>query len=185
MIQDYDFAILDWMQDALRSDFLDFLMPKITLIGEHGIFYIAVGILLVFFRRYRRAGITILSGLTIGYVLVNLIVKNLVARARPFQINTAVELLIKAPRDYSFPSGHALHGFMFATVLMFYDKRLGIPAMIAAVLVSFSRLYLYVHFPTDVLAGALMGIGIGVGSYYLVKYVIESIESRRKNRLNS
>ena len=179
MIQDIDFAILDWIQENLRCGFLDFLMPKITLIGEHGIVYITIAVLMLFFKRYRRTGATILTGLSIGYVLVNLIVKNLVARLRPYQINTAFELIVKAPHEFSFPSGHALHGFVFATVLMFYDKRIGIPALIVVTLVAFSRLYLYVHFPTDVLAGAAMGVGIGIGAVYLVRFVIKKYESRK------
>lgn len=173
MIQDIDFSILNWIQDHLKCGFLDFFMPKITLLGEHGIFFLAVGVLLLFFKRSRRTGVTVISGMAGAYILINLIVKNVVNRLRPFQINTAVELMVKAPHDASFPSGHAMHAFIFATVLMCYDKRLGIPAVIIAALVSFSRLYLYVHFPSDVLAGIALGMIFGLISVWISNRIAE------------
>ena len=179
MIQEIDFAVLDWIQNNLRCGFLDFLMPKITMIGEKGILYVVLCLIMVCFKRCRKAGITILGGMTAGLLIVNMLIKNAVARMRPFQINAAIELLVKAPNEYSFPSGHAVHGFIFATVLMCYDKRLGIPALIVAVLVSFSRLYLYVHFPTDVLAGAAIGVIIGLCSVFVANRIVKWYQNRK------
>lgn len=103
----------------------------------------------------------LMGGLACCAVIGNLILKNLVARSRPFFFNTAVDLLISVPTDYSFPSGHTMSSFTAAVILYHADKRLGIPALILAFLIAFSRLYLYVHFPSDVIAGALIGIAIG------------------------
>ena len=162
MVQQLDFAILNWIQEHLRCVFLDVLMPKVTLLAEYGIVLILLGLILLCTKRYRICGAAVLGGLASGLVIGNGILKNLIARARPCWINTQVSLLVAMPADYSFPSGHTLHCFIAATVLLHYDKRLGIPALGAALLVAFSRLYLYVHFPSDVLAGAILGIGIGL-----------------------
>lgn len=102
-----------------------------------------------------------LVGLLVGLLVGNICLKNLVARARPCWIDPGVPLLIGNPADYSFPSGHTLSSVIAATILYDTDKRFGIPAIILAVLIAFSRLYLYVHFPTDVLAAALLGVLIG------------------------
>ena len=178
MIQQLDFAILDWFQVNLRCDFLDFLMPIVTLYAEKGIFLIGIGVVLLLFRSHRAGGAAVLAGLTGGLLIGNLALKNLIARSRPCWINTGVSMLVSVPTDYSFPSGHTLHCFIAATVLMYYDRRLGIPALVMAVLVGFSRLYLYVHFPTDVLAGAALGVGIGI----ITVMIFETVRKRRKTK---
>ena len=85
--------------------------------------------------------------------------KPLIARTRPFDANNLKDiLLIKAPKDYSFPSGHTMASFAAATVLIYMNRKVGIVAMVLAVLIAFSRLYLYVHYPSDVFAGMIFGI---------------------------
>lgn len=174
MIQQLDYAILDWMQAHLRCALLDALMPKVTLLAEYGIALILLGLVLLCVKRYRVCGAAVLGGLAGGLLIGNGLLKNLVARPRPCWINPDVSLLVAMPKDYSFPSGHTLHCFIAATVLMCYDRRLGIPALGMALLVSFSRLYLYVHFPSDILAGALLGTGIGL----LAVFAAEKIRKR-------
>lgn len=174
MIQQLDFAILDWIQAHLRCALLDALMPKVTLLAEYGIALILLGLVLLCVKRYRICGAAVLGGLAAGLLIGNGLLKNLVARPRPCWINPDVSLLVAIPKDYSFPSGHTLHCFIAATVLMCYDRRLGIPALGMALLVSFSRLYLYVHFPSDILAGALLGTGIGL----LAVFAAEKIRKR-------
>jgi undecaprenyl-diphosphatase len=79
-----------------------------------------------------------------------------------------IPLLIEAPTDYSFPSGHTIASFEAATVLLIRHKKWGIMAMVLAVLIAFSRLYLYVHYPTDVLSSIVLGIGIAFAANYFV-----------------
>ena len=159
MIQQFDFAILDWIQANLKCDFLDFLMPKITLLGEYGIFLILIGIALLFWRSHRVCGIAGLSGLAGGFVIGNILLKNLVARQRPCWINTDVAMLVAVPADYSFPSGHTATAFTGAELVRSeYGLGIGIAAYGVAAGVALLRLYNERHWVGDVLFGA--GIGI-------------------------
>ena len=160
-MNEFELNILDWIQGTFRCDFLDWFFPIITKFGDGGIFWILVSLVFLFFRKTRRTGLMMGAALTLGFVIVNLTVKPLVGRVRPYDLNNAVELIVAALNDYSFPSGHTLACTECATVLMIRDKRFGIPALILAVLVALSRLYLYVHYPTDVLAGAVLGVLFG------------------------
>lgn len=160
-IVNFDFAILDWIQLHLRNAFLDVVMPLITMLGDHGIFFIAVGLLCVCFRRSRRCGFFLLAALLMGLLICNITLKPLVARIRPYELNPGVDLLIEAPTDFSYPSGHTNASFVFATVIFCVNKKCGIPAFLLAFLIAFSRLYLYVHYPTDVLGGILFGMFAG------------------------
>lgn len=160
-ITDIDFIILDFLREKLSCGFLDTLMPVITFLGNADALWIAVSLVLLFIKRYRKNAVMVLGGLGCCTVIGNLILKNLVARARPCHLNTAVHLLVSVPRDYSFPSGHTMASFAAAVILYRTDKRLGIPAFVLAFLIAFSRLYLYVHFPSDVISGALIGTATG------------------------
>lgn len=156
-----ELAILDFIQSTFRCGFLDHLMPFITYLGDGGKIWIACTILLLLIPRTRKVGLTMALALVLDLVCCNLFLKPLVARTRPFDVNTAVQLLIERPSDYSFPSGHTASSFAAAAALYFSRKKLWIPAVILAGLIAFSRLYLYVHYPTDVLAGAVIGILMG------------------------
>lgn len=170
MIQQMDFRILDWIQENLRTPWLDWFAPKITFLGNGGWFWILLTVLLLGSRRHRRCAITMMAGLVLcGVALV--LLKNGFARARPCWINTEIDLLIPSPKDYSFPSGHSAAGHASSLILLFHDKRAGIPAVILAVLIALSRLYLYVHFPTDVLAGILLGILAALTAQQIVQRV--------------
>ena len=174
MLQKLDFSILYWIQDHLRCGLLDFLMPKLTLLGEAGAIWIALALVLLAIKRHRRTGLILAAGLICSLLLGNLLLKPLVARPRPCWLDTTVPLLISLPRDSSFPSGHSLSGFIAATVLLRQDRRLGVPSLILAVLLAFSRLYLFVHFPSDVLAGILLGVAVGLGLCYLADRLLRS-----------
>lgn len=158
LIQKTDFTILDWIQSHLTCGWLDRVMPMITFLGNAGCLWIAISVLLLLSERHRRCGMKMTLGLIICLVFGSLFLKNIIARPRPCWIDQSVDLLIKMPGDYSFPSGHTMSGISCALILMRYDRRFGIPALILAVLIAFSRMYLYVHFPTDILGGALFGI---------------------------
>lgn len=109
-------------------------------------------------QKYRRYGILLLLGLAAGVLAGNLFLKNLIARPRPCWLDSTVQLLIQSPSDYSFPSGHTLSSTIAAAILTSADRRFGYAAIPLAVLIAFSRLYLYVHFPSDVIGAACIGL---------------------------
>lgn len=152
-----DFAILDFIQEYLSCGFLDRVLSFITHLGDAGLIWIAVGIVMLFFKKYRKCGIMMLVSLALCAILTSGVIKPLVGRLRPFQIK-AVALYIAPPGGYSFPSGHTSSSFTAAFSIWLCHKREGVAALVLAVLIAFSRLYFYVHFPTDVLAGATLGI---------------------------
>lgn len=175
MITQIDFYILNAIQN-MRNGFLDFIMPCITYLGSGGMIWIAVSIMLMLFRKKRKTGIAIIISLILGLILSTIILKGLVGRERPFNTAGAIlneaSLLIGAPSGrFSFPSGHSVSSFSAAAVLLFYDRKLGLPALILAALIAFSRLYLYVHFPSDVLGGAMLGIVFAAVSIRIVNKI--------------
>ena len=115
----------------------------------------------------------VIIGVLIGALVGNLILKNAVARPRPSWIDTSVALLISNPDDFSFPSGHTLSSTIAATILALSNKKFAYCAIPLAVIMAFSRLYLFVHFPTDIFAGALIGLLIGFGTYFVGEKIIK------------
>lgn len=164
----FELSILDFIGKHMHCAFLDRMMPLITKLGDGGVFWILAAVVFLCIPKTRKIGFSMGAALLLGFIIGNVFLKNIVARIRPYDMNTAIELLVARLSDYSFPSGHTLASFEGATVLMIRDKRLGIPALILAVLIAFSRLYLYVHYPSDVLAGAVLGIGIAFLASFLV-----------------
>lgn len=156
-----DFAILDWIQENLRCGILDSVMKAITSLGDGGKIWVICTVVLLLIPRTRKAGLAMALALALNVLFCNVLLKPLVARPRPCDVNPAVQLLIERPLDYSFPSGHTASSFAAAFALYFSGKKLWIPVTILAGLIGFSRLYLYVHYPSDVLAGALIGVMLG------------------------
>ena len=156
-----DFEVLEWIQKHLTCPFMDFIMPKITMLDDAGIVWIVAAVVMMAFKKSRKTGAMITAGLAADVLIGNLLLKNLIARQRPCWLDNSVHMLIAVPQDYSFPSGHTLASFTAAAIIAHFDKRLGAAAYVLAVLIAFSRLYLYVHFTTDVVAGALLGVLIG------------------------
>lgn len=157
----YEFAILDWIQANMRNPTLDLLMPAITALGNSGLIWLLLAGILLLTPKHRRAGAAVLAGLVLEIICCNMVLKPLVARVRPCDVNTAVQLLIARPDDFSFPSGHTGASFAAAAALFADRNRLWIPSLILALLIAFYRLYLYVHYPTDILAGAAIGMMAG------------------------
>ena len=157
----FDLPILDWIQANLQSPFMDKFMPFITVFGNGGIFWIAWAVLLIIFPKTRKTGLGMGFALIMGLIICNLILKPGVARPRPYdmqaEMGVVIDLLVKRSHDFSFPSGHTIASFEAAVVLLLNSPVMGIPAIILAILVSFSRLYLYVHYPTDVLVSVVLG----------------------------
>ena len=177
----FELKILDFIGDKMQCAFLDFILPLITKLGDKGMFWIITAVVLLCIPKTRKIGLSMGVALIIGLLVGNVFLKNVVARIRPYDLNTGVELLISKLSDFSFPSGHTLASFEGATVLLIRNKKLGIPAMILAVIIAFSRLYLYVHYPTDVLAGALLGIAIAFLACFIVDKIFQKVEKKNKN----
>ena len=152
-----ELSVLDWIQTHLRCAFLDGFFAFITHLGDAGLFWIALAVVLLIFKKTRKTGLMMGLSLIMGLLVCNMTLKPLVARIRPYDLNSSVSLLIDKPHDFSFPSGHTQASFGGAMVLFFRDKRWGSAAVCLAVLIAFSRMYLYVHYPTDVLTAAVLG----------------------------
>ncbi|MDY3691091.1 MAG: phosphatase PAP2 family protein [Dysosmobacter sp.] len=153
--------ILDWIQAHLRCGFLDAVLPIISWTANHGEIWILLALALVLRKSSRRQGWTVALALVLDLVCCNLLLKPLIGRVRPFAVNPAVELLVSPPLDASFPSGHTAASFTAVFALRGSGSPLWKPALAVAVLIAFSRLYLYVHWPSDVLGGALLGAFLG------------------------
>lgn len=172
-----EFQILYAIQE-LHNAFLNPVMIGVSALGNGGLVWILGAIVLLFFKKTRRCGILMLVSMAVCFVVGNMCIKNLVQRPRPCQIDTTVPLLIPVPSEYSFPSGHTLHGFTAATIIFLHNRKAGIAALLLAAVIAFSRMYLFVHFPTDILGGLILGVLAAV----LVYYVYGKVERQRKNR---
>ncbi|MBQ7345222.1 MAG: phosphatase PAP2 family protein [Oscillospiraceae bacterium] len=184
LAEHFDLPILDWIAANLWCPFLDAVMPVITLLGDAGIFWIAIAVVLLFFPKTRRIGLGMGAALLLGLLVCNVTLKPLVARIRPYdyvleQFGVQIKLLIEAQHDFSFPSGHTIASFEAATVLLIHSKKAGVPAVVLACLIAFSRLYLYVHYPTDVIASVVLGVAFGFLGNWLVKKGFDVYEARR------
>ena len=153
-----DWHVLNWIQDYLRCGFLDVLMPFISALGNGGAIWLVTAAVLLCFKKYRRHGVLLLIGLAAGVLIGNIGLKNIIARPRPCWLDTTVQLLIQNPGDYSFPSGHTLSSTIAAAILTSANRRFGYIAIPLAALIAFSRLYLFVHFPSDVLGAVCIGL---------------------------
>lgn len=157
--------ILDWIQ-TLHMPFLDKIMVFITRLGDAGIIWIVLSIVLLLIPKTRKSGAVMVAALVVDVLLCNIVLKNLVARTRPYDVNTGVHLLVAKLHDYSFPSGHTAASFASVTALYLAgEKKLWKFALVLACLIAISRLYLYVHYPTDVLGGILFGVISGYLGY--------------------
>ena len=158
-IFNFDAAILLWLQNSFRNPILNPIMVFITHLGDAGLFWIALTLLMLGFRKTRRVGVTSMISMVIGLIVVNIALKNWVARVRPYELIQGLNLMIDRQHDFSFPSGHATNSLACAWVIFrLMDRKYGIPALALALLISFSRLYVAVHYPTDVFAGIVVGI---------------------------
>lgn len=144
----------------LHNPVLDFFFSKITVLGNAGMLWIIVCIIMLCTKKYRKCGIYFAVSLVCCFLIGNIFLKNVIARERPCWVNPDVVLLILNPKDYSFPSGHSMHSFVGALSIWYANKKWGIAAFILAGLIAFSRMYLFVHYPTDVLVGIVIGLGV-------------------------
>ena len=146
-----------FFQEHLRCGFLDAVMVFFSAIGDAGIVWIIFGLALAVWKKHRSDGVTVLFCLLLGWVVTNLLLKNIVGRPRPFEVFDWLTVLVKLPRDPSFPSGHTCASFAAAYGIAKTMGKKWAWVYIPAALVALSRLHVGVHFPTDVLAGAAVG----------------------------
>ena len=164
-----DSSILLWIQDNVRADFATPIVKVITHLGDKGIFWIALTLALLAFRKTRRLGVLCGVSMVFGLLMTNLVIKNWVARVRPYELIDELKLIIGRADDYSFPSGHTTNSLACAWVLFRRaPKKWGVPALVLAILIALSRLYVGIHYPTDILGGAVIGLVSACLSLWLV-----------------
>ena len=180
-IQSFDLSVLNAIQDTLHCGFLDGFTVFLSYLTTSGIIWIVTGVILLFFKKTRAVGIVVLIALALGYLTGDVLLKHLVNRPRPFTVNTDIVLLIKQPSGASFPSTHSTLAAAVTTVLLAKKRPLGFIALSLTICIAFSRLYLYVHYPTDVLCGLLLGVLCGIAALMIAKAL--KLEDRlSKNR---
>ena len=165
LAEGFDLPILDWIAANIWCPFLDAIMPAITLLGDAGIFWMIIAAALLLFKKTRRVGLGMGFAMLMGLLLCNLTLKPLCQRPRPYDyqldvFGKLIPLLIDRQHDFSFPSGHTIASFEAAGVIALNNKKWGIAALVLSCLIAFSRLYLYVHYPTDVLVSVALGLGL-------------------------
>ena len=181
----FDLPILDWIAANIWCPFLDVAMPIITMFGDAGIFWIAVAVLFMITKKHRKTGIGMMLALMMGLLICNIWLKPTVARIRPYDFQMEyfmkeIPLLVGTMHDFSFPSGHTIASFEAAVVILLNNKKLGIPAMILAVLIAFSRLYLYVHYPTDVIFSIFLGSIFDLIGNFLAQKIMDQLPEKLK-----
>ena len=176
-----DFSILYGIQN-IRCGFLDqavLILSKIA--GDYGHIWLIAGALLCILKKTRKSGIAVLVSYGLVFLTGQLILKDLIARPRPCHIDEAIELIVKKPSSFSCPSTHSAWAFAAATAIFIHHKKAGIGLYVLAAIIGFSRLYLFVHFPTDVLFGAALGALCGFASVKLVNFVWKKVTKQAEN----
>ena len=177
----FESGIILWIQENIRGPVGDVFWKLITHLGDEGILWIAMGIVLLFFKKTRPIGFTVLLSLLLDFLVINVALKELVARPRPFVVNELIEPLVGGVSPYrSFPSGHS--GGSFAAMFALYrwvPKKIGIPVLFLASLVALSRLYVGVHYPTDILGGFFIGLVCSMVAFFIVKLVMNKMGEKK------
>lgn len=187
-----DIEILKWVHEVFHGQtWLNYIMKYITYLGEFGAGAIVCAIVLLIFKKTRWSGVAVAIALVFDVLIVNVVLKLSVNRARPWQDFPGLgfqefhnSVSVREPTDSSFPSGHTAALFAAAVALVLYYKVKGLPALGVAVLVAISRIYLCMHYPTDVLGGILIGSACGVAGYFLMKLVKKFILQKYAKKPN-
>lgn len=155
----WDMQVIEWIYEGVQGTVLNPFMVAISRLGNGGVLWISIGLILIFIPKHRKTAILMFISLALGYLIGDLLIKNLIQRPRPFMVNPALKLLISPPVSYSFPSGHTVSSFASAVVLARRaSKRFyGLFWLLIAFVMGISRVYLSVHYPTDVFAGMILG----------------------------
>ena len=184
-IYSFDYSILNYINEHFHNAFFDGFFSIITRLADAGWFWIALAALLLCFKKTRKTGCVMGAALLMGVIFGNGILKPLIHRVRPYDnaawspAVTRATLLISPPSDYSFPSGHTLASFEGAFGIFLCNKKWGAPALVLAVLIAFSRLYFYIHYPTDVIGGMILGIGFAVAAFFIVGAIWNKVTKKQ------
>ena len=182
----FDLPVLDWIAANLRCPVLDFFFKYYTNLGSTAV-VIGLAAILLCFKKTRKMGLSVGISLIFCGIFANLLLKPMVGRIRPYDLQESlgktVEVLIPRLTDGSLPSGHTVSTTGCAMAIFLSDKRWGSFAFVIAALVAFSRLYLYVHYLTDVLIGAALGLLFGALAHLLMKKIVTLIEAKWGNKV--
>ena len=173
-MQGFELEILNWIQANLRCGVLDAVMPAVSWICNHGEIWIILAAVLLAMPKTRKAGACLVCALVLDLLLCNLWLKPWIGRVRPFEVNPGIKLLITRPTDASFPSGHTAASFAAVSALRTARSPLWKPSLALAAVIAFSRLYLYAHWPTDILGGILVGTLAG----WLGAKLVQALEKK-------
>lgn len=168
-----ELQILNWIQ-ALRNPVLDQIMVFITKLGDAGLLWILIALVFCVKKDTRKTGNLIFLSIMLEVIICNLLLKPCIQRIRPCDINPALKLLVERPGDFSFPSGHTGAAFACTASLFLMKDRLRYPVLILSILIAFSRMYLYVHYPTDILGGIITGIVSAMLAFTLYKHLTKT-----------
>ena len=175
----FDMGILFWIENHLVNSTLNPYMIELSSLGDFGKIWIFLSIILLSIKKYRWVGISIILALVLSLIFGNGILKPLVARVRPYMVYPGISILNSLPMDYSFPSGHAFASFAAAITIYCQNRKFGLMMLVVAVGIGFSRMYLFVHYPSDVAVGAILGIISGIVAYKLSRYLEEAWSLRK------
>lgn len=183
-----DQNILLFIQEYIRHDWMDWFWKGITHLGDFGIFWILLTIVLLIPKKTRKAGVASALALIIGTLITNVAIKNVVARVRPYEVIQELELMIEKQKDFSFPSGHTCVSFASAFAIYkckeVFPKKWRIAAMVLATLIALSRLYVGVHYPTDVLGGLIVGLFSGWAGWKIEELIMKKRAEKKKSADN-
>lgn len=176
---EWDTNVLLWIQENMRTDLMTTIMKAITRLGDGGCLWIVLALVFLVVGKTRKVGATSALALIITYLTVNVVIKNAVGRIRPYEVIDGLINLVDKQKGFSFPSGHSAHSFAVSVViLVMMPKKLGVPMLIISILMAFSRLYIGVHYPTDVIAGALLGAAIAFVSIFIINKICKAWNKR-------
>lgn len=184
----FDLSVFEWIQ-GIQNGFLDAVMVGITTTGNAGAIFIVLGFVLLFTKKYRKAGLAILVALIVMLLCNDLFLKEFFARVRPFNLfesnpdkyaewgtKYVFPELVYKPSGYSFPSGHTASAFAAAAALLWHSRKWGVPTMIFATIMGFSRIYVQVHYCTDVIGGVISGVICGFIAVLIVKFLFPVVD---------
>ena len=185
---EFDIGVFQWIQ-SIQNEFLDAIMVGITTLGNAGAVFIILGLALLFTKNYRKAGLAVIMALLIMLLCNDLFLKEFFARVRPFNLYESnpekygwwgklyvFPELVHKPTSYSFPSGHTASAFAAAVALVCHNRKLGIPTVIFAALMGFSRIYVQVHYCSDVIAGVISGAVCALVAVLIVKFLFPVVD---------